>query len=108
MSQEFDFFGNPQVSKLFDLILELGMDLHVASTRIRALEMQLVRNGDLKAGDIDGFRPTEAEKAVLDKNRDEFMDRLMRIITEVGPSEHPLREQWDEAIAKREAAKKTS
>lgn len=103
MSKEFDFFGNPQVSKLFDLVLELGMDLHVANTRIRALEMQLVRNGDLKAGDIDAFRPTESEKAVLDKTRDEFMDRLMRIITEVGPSEHPLREQWDAAIAKRSA-----
>ncbi len=103
MSKEFDFFGNPQVSKLFDLVLELGMDLHVANTRVRALEMQLVRNGDLKAGDIDDFRPTESEKAVLDKTRDEFMDRLMRIITEVGPSEHPLREQWDAAIAKRSA-----
>lgn len=103
MSKEFDFFGNSQVSKLFDLVLELGMDLHVANTRIRALEMQLVRNGDLKAGDIDTFRPTESEKAVLDKTRDEFMDRLMRIITEVGPSEHPLREQWDAAIAKRGA-----
>ncbi len=79
MTQEFDFFGNPQVSKLFDLILELGMDLHVANTRIRALEMQLVRNGDLKAGEIDSFRPTDSEKVVLDKTRDEFMDRLMRI-----------------------------
>jgi hypothetical protein len=43
---------------------------------------------------------------VLDKTRDEFMDRLMRIITEVGPSEHPLREQWDAAIAKRSASDK--
>jgi hypothetical protein len=25
----------------------------------------------------------------------------MRVITETGPSEHPLREQWDAAIAKR-------
>jgi hypothetical protein len=41
---------------------------------------------------------------VLDKTRDDFMDRLMRIITEVGPSEHPLREQWDAAIAKRSAS----
>ena len=29
---------------------------------------------------------------------DEFMARLMRIITESGPSEHPLREQWDAAL----------
>ena len=42
MSAEFEFLDSPQVSKLFDLILQLGMDLHVASTRVRALEILLV------------------------------------------------------------------
>lgn len=101
MSAEFDFFGNQQVSKLFDLVLELGMDLHVTSTRLRALEMLLIRNGELSADQLDGFIPTEAEKQILGAKRDEFMARLMRIITESGPSEHPLREQWDAAIAQR-------
>ncbi len=101
MSTEFDFFENPQISKLFDLVLELGMDLHVTTTRLRALEMLLIRNGDLKADQLDGFIPTEAEKQRLDLKRDEFMARLIRIITESGPSEHPLREQWDAAIAQR-------
>ena len=105
MSAEFDFFENPQISKLFDLVLELGMDLHVTSTRLRALEMLLVRNGDLRADQLDGFIPTEAEKLSLDIKRDEFMARLMRIITESGPSEHPLREQWDAAIAQRNLIK---
>jgi hypothetical protein len=101
MSAEFDFFENPQISKLFDLVLELGMDLHVTTTRLRALEMLLTRNGDLKDDQLDGFIPTDAEKLTLDVKRDEFMARLMRIITESGPSEHPLREQWDAAIAQR-------
>lgn len=101
MSAEFDFFGNQQVSKLFDLVLELGMDLHVTTTRLRVMEMLLVRSGELKPDQVDGFIPTEAEKQILDTKRDEFMARLMRIITESGPSEHPLREQWDAAIAKR-------
>lgn len=101
MSTEFDFFENPQISKLFDLVLELGMDLHVTTTRLRALEMLLIRNGDLKVDQLEGFIPTEAEKQNLDLKRDEFMARLMRVITESGPSEHPLREQWDAAIAQR-------
>jgi hypothetical protein len=101
MSAEFDFFENPQISKLFDLVLELGMDLHVTTTRLRALEMLLIQNGDLKANQLDGFIPTDAEKLILDAKRDEFMARLMRIMTESGPSEHPLREQWDAAIAQR-------
>lgn len=101
MSTEFDFFENPQISKLLDLVLELGMDLHVTTTRLRALEMLFIRNGDLKEDQLDGFIPTDAEKQSLDIKRDEFMARLMRIITESGPSEHPLREQWDAAIAQR-------
>jgi hypothetical protein len=105
MSTEFDFFENPHISKLFDLVLELGMDLHVTTTRLRALEMLLIRNGELKADQLDGFIPTEAEKQSLDLKRDEFMARLMRIITESGPSEHPLREQWDAAIAQRKLNK---
>jgi hypothetical protein len=105
MSAEFDFFENPQISKLFDLVLELGMDLHVTTTRLRALEMLLIRNGDLKDDQLDGFIPTDAEKLTLDVKRDEFMARLMRIITESGPSEHPLREQWDAAIAQRKLDK---
>jgi hypothetical protein len=105
MSAEFDFFGNQQVSKLFDLVLELGMDLHVTTTRLRALEMLLIRNGVLSADQLDGFTPTEAEKQILDLKRDEFMARFMRIITESGPSEHPLREQWDAAIAQRKLGK---
>ena len=108
MSKEFDFFGNEQISKLFDLVLELGMDLHVANTRMRALEMMLVRSGKLNNGELDGFIPTADEKQVLDKNRDEFMARLMRIITEVGPAEHPLREQWDQAISELKKSRKAS
>jgi hypothetical protein len=101
MGAEFDFFGNQQVSKLFDLVLELGMDLHVTTTRLRAMEMLLIRSGELKPDQLDSFIPTEAEKQILDAKRDEFMARLIRIITESGPSEHPLREQWDAAIAQR-------
>lgn len=101
MSTEFDFFGNPQVSKLFDLILELGMGLNVASTRVHALEILLIRSGQIKLGDLDSFQPSSEEATRLDQNRNEYMARIIRIITEVGPSEHPLREQWDAAIAKR-------
>jgi hypothetical protein len=60
--------------------------------------MLLIRSGDLKADQLDGFIPTEAEKLNLDQKRDEFMARLIRIITESGPSKHPLREQWDAAL----------
>jgi hypothetical protein len=99
MTQEFDYFGNPQISKLFDLTLTLGLDLHVANQRLRALEMLLLRAGVIQESDLDSFEPTPEEKLLLDQKRDEYVARLMRIITESGPSEHPLREQFDAALS---------
>lgn len=101
MTSEFEYFSDPQISKLFDLTLELAMDLHVTSTRLHALEALLIRSGGIKDEEVDEFIPTESEQVLLDKNRDEFMARLMRIITETGPSEHPLRQQWDRALEER-------
>jgi hypothetical protein len=75
------------------------MDLHVANHRLRALEMLLLRAGLIQENDVDTFEPTAEEKVILDQKRDEYLARLMRIITESGPSEHPLREQWDAAVA---------
>jgi len=99
MTQEFDYFGNPQLSKLFDLTLSVSMDLHVANHRLRTLEMLLLRAGLIQENEVDTFEPTAEEKVILDQKRDEYLARLMRIITESGPSEHPLREQWDAAVA---------
>ncbi len=95
---EFDYFGSPHVSKLVDLVLLLGTEVHVAQTRVRALESLLVRNGTLAAGAVDGFEPEPAEQASFDATRDQLMQRILRIITEAGPAEHPLREQWEATL----------
>jgi hypothetical protein len=63
--------------------------------------MLLIRSGQIKPSELDNFQPNTEEANRLDQIRDEYMSRLIRIITDVGPAEHPLREQWDAAIAKR-------
>lgn len=98
---EYDYFGSPHVSKLVDLILQLGTELHVTGQRVRALEMLLVRSGTLPAGAVDGFEPDTREQEHLDAARDRLMERILRIITEDGPAEHPLREQWEATLAKK-------
>jgi hypothetical protein len=98
---EYDYFGSPHVSKLVDLILQLSTELHVTSQRVRALEMLLVRNGTLAAGAVDAFEPETREQEVLDSARDLLMERILRIITEAGPAEHPLREQWEATLSKK-------
>jgi len=95
---EFDYFGTPHISKLVDLVLLLGTEVHVAHTRVRALEALLVRNGTLPAGAVDAFEPEAGEQAAFDAARDQLMHRILRIITEAGPAEHPLREQWEATL----------
>jgi hypothetical protein len=98
---EYDYFGIPHVSKLVDLILQLGTDLHVTGQRVRALEMLLVRNGTLTPGAVDTFEPDTREQVDLDTARDRLMERILRIITEDGPAEHPLRDQWEATLARK-------
>lgn len=95
---EYSWFGSPHVGKLVDLVLQLGTELHVATQRVRALEMLLVRAELLEPGAVDAFRPDTREQDVLDTTRDQLLERLLRIITEDGPAEHPLREQWEATL----------
>jgi hypothetical protein len=98
---EYDYFGSTHVSKLVDLVLQLGTELHVTGQRVRALEMLLVRNGTLSPGAVDAFEPDTQEEERLGAARDLLMHRIMRIITEDGPAEHPLRDQWEATLSRK-------
>lgn len=99
MTDDVQFLESPQVAKLFDLALQLATDLHVTTARAHALEALLVRHGVLSDGELDQFTPTESEQHRLDGVRDQFTARLLRVITEAGPADHPLREQWEAQLA---------
>jgi hypothetical protein len=97
-TEELDYFHDRAVGRLLDLALQLGSDLHVANQRLHALEALLVRRGVLERGELDAMRPDEDERQILDAQRDAMTARLIRIITESGPAEHPLRDQWESAL----------
>jgi hypothetical protein len=99
VTAEFDYLRSRETSKLLDLVLQMATELHVTRQRERALEAVLVRRGVLAADEIDTFRPTEDEAWVLERERDGLTRRILRIITEAGPAEHPLRKQWTDALA---------
>jgi hypothetical protein len=101
MAEEFDYFGNREVGKLFDLLLQLATEVHVTNQRLHALEALLVRKDVLTTGELDGFTPTSEEQQILDTQREELMGRLVRIITEAGPAEHPMRDQWEAALRRK-------
>ncbi|MEU3095173.1 hypothetical protein ABZ690_10185 [Streptomyces sp. NPDC006967] len=100
MSEEFNYFRDRNIGKLFDLVLQVSTELHVTTQRLRGMEALLVRHGVLTGGELDALEPTEDEQRVLDDQRDAALVRLMRIITESGPAEHPLRDQWESTLRK--------
>ncbi len=104
MTEEFQYLENPQTAKLFDLVLQLASELHVERHRLRGLEALLVRQEVLAAGALDAFTPQGQEAGALDDSRAAYLARLVRILTENGPAEHPLREQWEELLARKQDA----
>lgn len=98
-TNEYQYLSSPESGKLFDLILQLATELHVTRHRQRTLETFLVREGVLTAGAVDAFEASAEEAADLDEARTSYLARLVRVITESGPAEHPLREQWEAALA---------
>lgn len=104
MSTEFDYFGDARFGKLFDLVLQLATDLHTTRQRLDAVEALLVRADVVAEGAVDTFDPSDREKEILDRDRDALIGRLIRILTENGPAEHPLRDQWDALVSGKSAA----
>jgi hypothetical protein len=98
MSTEFDYLGDPTVSKLFDLLLQTSIDLHVTAHRLSVVELALIKNGIFAANTVETVELTADETATLDGAREARVARVLRIITENGPAEHPLRDQWEAQI----------
>lgn len=87
------YFAHPELDRIVGLVMQLAADLHVAQSRCRALEQLLVRQGIVAAGAVDAFEPDEAEADDLEAARDALLARMLRIMTEDGPSAHPLRDE---------------
>lgn len=93
MTQEVRYFADPQLDRAVGLIMQLAADLHVTTQRAHALEQLLVANGVLTEGALDAFQPDDAQRQRLVEVRDAAMGRLLRVLTEDGPAEHPLRDE---------------
>ena len=93
MTREVHYFSDPQLDRAVGLCLQLAAEVHVTTQRLHALEQLLVGKGLLSAGEIDAFQPDAEQRKQLDSVRDASMQRILRVITEDGPAEHPLRDE---------------
>lgn len=93
MADEVHYFADPQLDRAVGMIWQLVAELHITDQRCRALEALLVRNGVLAPDELDSFEPAPEESAALADARDAMMRRILRVLTEDGPREHPLRSE---------------
>lgn len=91
MDTDRTYFTDRDLDRVVGLVMQLAAELHTAQARCRALELLLVRQGVLAEGAVDEFEPDAEEGAQLDGSRDGLIARLLQIMTEDGPSAHPLR-----------------
>lgn len=87
------FFADPQLDRAVGLIFELASQLHVERQRRSALEEVLVRRGVLDTDDIEALAEDADFRRVSGQQLDDALARLLLVVTEEGPTEHPLREE---------------
>lgn len=91
MSVEPDFLDARHVDKLAALVMELAAQLHVERQRRMALERALIEAGTVTPAAIEALagdaRFLEAARAEADAS----IRKLLRIMSEAGPAEAPLR-----------------
>lgn len=81
------YLGNPAVDSLATMVMELAAEVWASRDRIRILELQLSRRGQLDSAEIDAYQPTEEERQQLRKERDEFVARLFKHTSRVQTGE---------------------
>lgn len=96
--EETTYFKDKQDERIVDVLLQVTAELDRVMQRQRALEMLLAESTGLSPEQIDNFQPTESQKKELDKVRDDFMHRWLRVMTESGSHAAPLREEWSVAL----------
>lgn len=96
---EFTFFADPSVDRVVSFSWQLAQELQVARHRLTALEQLLVRKGVVAAGELDQLRPDADEAARLAESRDQFVARLMRVLTERDDAAMPMRDQFADRLA---------
>lgn len=88
---ELRFLAAADLDRLAALVFELSSQLHIERHRRMALEQALVAKGVLTHGDIDALAE---DKDFLDTARaaaDASLRKLLRILTESGDRQAPLR-----------------
>jgi hypothetical protein len=76
------YSGDPHVDKLYAVVMALAGEVSVLRERADTTERVLATRGVLARGDIENYVLDEAALAERDRWRAEFLERLLRVVTE--------------------------
>ncbi len=74
------FFENPETDVLMSVVLELASELSVLYDRVDAMQRVMDASGTLSRDALEGFEPTEEQAAERAARRQEYMQRLFRVV----------------------------
>lgn len=84
-------FDDPRLDRLCALVFELASALHVERQQRMALQEALSRQGVVTQAALDGLVGDAAFRAKVHAELDGSMARLLRVLTERGTPQGPLR-----------------
>ena len=72
------FLDHPTVDKVMKVVMALAQEAYITRDRLALIEKKLDENGVVYSKDLDEYEPTEAEQAVINQRRDEFVDSILK------------------------------
>lgn len=80
------FFDDPAMDRVWDVLVALTTELAVTRTRLDSLERILAEQGGLEPGALDGWKPDEMTAAQQALAHQELLTRVFRGLLQETPS----------------------
>ncbi len=74
------YFENPECDKLLAITMALAGELSVVRERLDTIERLLEAKGAVTTAEIESYRPDEKATAERDRWREEYLERILRIV----------------------------
>ncbi len=99
------FFDDPTSDKLLSIVMALAGEVSVLHDRLDSALRLLEERGTLPPDAVEGYRPDQAVRAERDAWREEFLQRVLRVVhaeVEAEPNDRPEHyQQTVETIAEK-------
>lgn len=93
------FFEDPTSDKLLSIVMALAGEVSVLRDRIDTLERLGTERGEVGVSDVEAYQPNAKVRAERDVWREDFLNRLLRIVhDELETTDADLPERYEEAI----------